>query len=429
MTKPSIIDRIFIMEEILYLTNPWWSNKAFEVGVWREKYLKQMLDNFNQKLTVLLVGSRRVGKTTLFYQVVSRLIQKGVPPQSILYLLLDHPQFSNAKIAKILREYRKIHNRKRDQWVYLFLDEVQYSPNWEQEVKAIYDTENVKMFLSGSASTLILRKGAFLTGRYVKIKVDPLDFEEFVNFRQQTIVPTEPYRFEKLLTDYLKIGGYPEYALTENPKYLTDLLEGVIFKDIVSLFGIRNPDIVRDLLGLLADRVGYQTSFLRLAKILGVSVDTVKEYISYLKAAFVLDEHYRYSSTRSKRIYAAKKFYLNDNGLLLHLAGKFNQGSAAEQTLFSYLNRKYPQLGFYYENQKEADFVLQKGQEKIMIESKFVDKIDLVAINKQMKEAIESLRPKKVVVVTQNQEQLVENLETEFSFLPLWKVLTNQTSL
>jgi hypothetical protein len=76
----------------------------------------------------------------------------------------------------------------------------------------------------------------------------------------------------------------------------------------------------------------------------------------------------RHSTIRSKRIYSAKKFYLNDNGLLFSLTGKINLGSAAEQTLLHHLNNKFDQVSFHYESQREIDFIVNN---QIAIESKY----------------------------------------------------------
>lgn len=400
------------MEEILYLLNPWWENKKFPIGISREKYLKQLKLNLLHKRAVLLVGSRRVGKTTLLYQLIDYLLRtKKINPKYILYVLLDHPRFRGLSIAEIVRRFRAFHNLSRDKKLYLFFDEVQYSKNWEQETKALIDTENVKVFLSGSASSLIFQKSSFLTGRYTKIKVEPLDFKEFLQFKKAKIGKTENYKYEKWLLDYLQVGGYPEYVLKQNPEYFADLIEGIIFKDIVNLYKIRNPELIRDLLLLLADRNGHQTSFTKLSKILNVSVDTVREYINYIKQSFILDEIQRHSPTRSKRIYAAKKFYLNDNGLLLHLQGRFNQGAAAERTLFKFLQENYGFVNFYYENKLEIDFITNKT----FFESKFNGDIDQKKINK----FIQDLRIKKAYIVTKSQEKTIKNIK----FKPLWKWL------
>ncbi|MEA2113728.1 MAG: ATP-binding protein [Patescibacteria group bacterium] len=414
------------MKEIFFLANPWWENKKFETGILREKYLSVLIKSLNHKRAVLITGSRRVGKTTLLKQFVKYLIeQKLVNSKNILYLSLDHPRISKFSILEIVEEYRKIHLLNRNKKIFLIFDEIQYAKNWEQEIKALVDLENIKIFLSGSANTKIFQKIPFLTGRYQKIKINPLDFKEFLRFKNIKIASTEEYKYEKCLEDYLKIGGYPEYVLGYQEDYFSDLIEGIIFKDIVYLHNIKNSDIIRDLLLLLSDRNGHQTSFTKLSKILGMSIDTIKEYISFLKETYIVNEIERFSDSRSKKIYSAKKFYLHDAGLLRYLASKFNLGSAAETILYNFLSENF-KISFYYENQQEIDFAfLNKTKQRILIESKFVNKreeIDDKVILNIKKIAIE-LNIKKIFIITRNLETIEKSKNVVIKFIPLWKYL------
>ncbi|MBU1071335.1 ATP-binding protein [Patescibacteria group bacterium] len=356
------------MEEILYLLNPWWLNKKFSSGIPRPKYNQILNSSLRHKRAVLIVGSRRTGKTTLLHQLIKKLLQEKTNPKQILYLLLDHPKLSSYKLLEIVQKFRQIHELKRSQKLYLFFDEVQYSPNWEQQTKALFDTEKVKIYLSGSASSQLLLKSPYLTGRLAKFTIFPANFQEFLTFKKIALSPSEHYLYPKIFDKYLQTGGYPEYLLQPDPTYFPDLINNILYKDIVALYGIRNPDLIRDLLLLLADRSGHQTSYNKLANILGLNNDTVKEYIYYLKNSLLLTELPRHSTSRSKRIYSAKKFYLNDNGLLFSLTGKINLGSAAEQTLLHHLNDKFDQVNFHYENQREIDFIVNN---QIAIESKY----------------------------------------------------------
>jgi len=414
------------MKEILFLANPWWDKKNFEIGILREKYLSVLIKSLNHKRAVLITGSRRVGKTTLLKQFVKYLIeQKLATPKNILYLSLDHPRISKFSILEIVEEYRKIHLLDRNEKIFLIFDEVQYIKNWEQEIKALVDLENVKIFLSGSANTKIFQKIPFLTGRYEKIKINPLDFKEFLQFKNVKISSTEEYKYEKYLEDYLKIGGYPECVLSRQENYFSDLIEGIIFKDIVYLHNIKNPDIIRDLLLLISDRNGHQTSFTKLSKILGVSVDTIKEYMSFLKETYIVKEIERFSASRSKKIYSAKKFYLHDAGLLRYLASKFNLGSAAETILYNFLSENF-EVNFYYENQQEIDFVFfNKAKQKILVESKFIGKQeeinDKILLN--IRKIATELNIRKVFIITRNLEKTEESKNVAIKFIPLWKYL------
>lgn len=411
------------MEEILNLLNPWWIGKWVEKSIPREVYTQIILSHLEDRLVGILIGSRRVGKTTILHQAISLLLQKGVKASHVLYVLLDHPKFSEYSLSRIIEEYRRLNDLNRDTRIFIFLDEIQYAKNWEQEVKALVDTEAVKIFVSGSSSTLISQKQAFLTGRYYKQVVEPLSFKEFLKFRSIKIAKTEMYRYQTYLKEYLQTGGYPEYVLLQNPQYFADLTEAVIFKDIVSLYGVRNPQLVRDLLLLLSDRCGHQTSFTKMGKILSLSTDTAREYVEYLKQTFLVSELKRFALSRNKQLFAAKKFYLNDTGLLFNLAGKLNIGSSFEQVLFHCLSQKYKRVFFYYENQQEVDFVVDKGEESILVESKHELGLEREKIENQLVAISNQLKIKQVIIVNKDIEEKFTKDRIVISYLPLWKML------
>lgn len=410
------------MNDILNLLNPWWHGQSFETGIRRTTYYKKLLQALDHKRVVLIVGSRRVGKTTLFYQLIGKLL-KTIPKTHILYALMDHPQISSYTVFELLEQFRKQFRHDRKKRLYLFLDEIQYINDWERQIKALTDTENVKIFLSGSASSQILLKSPFLTGRVEKIEVYPLDFKEFLTFRNAKISVTESYKFESYLNEYLKIGGYPEYVLKTDPSYFSDLINNILYKDIVSLYQIRNPDLLKDLLLLIADRVGSQTTYAKLASILTLKNDTVKEYIYYLKNTLLVDELPRYSSSRSHRIYGPKKFYIADNGILFHLLGKLSYSQAFEQTLFRHFRKHNKKVGFYYENQKEVDFVLDTSSGRELIEAKYQLQKTLDDVLEQYILIAKSFTAKKFIFITRSweQEKTVDNMKIKI--IPLWRIL------
>jgi predicted AAA+ superfamily ATPase len=348
------------MNNILYLFNPWWEGKKFFTGIAREKYLAEIKKNLDNKQALLVVGSRRVGKTVLIHQAIQFLLDRKEKPEKIVYLPLDHPSLQGRKILDLLREVRELHGLAMFEKIFLFLDEVQFLPDWEQEVKALVDFEKVKIFVSGSATTKILSRGTFLTGRTLTFVIKPFDFREFLQFQNKVIEKTDQALKNSLLKKFLQVGGYPEYVQTQNPLYFSDLITNVINKDIANLFPVKNPGLVLQLLNLLADRVGTQTSLTKLGAVLDLTKDTVKDYIYYLSSTFLVSELGKYSSSRNATVYSPKKFYLLDAGLLFNLSGKLNLGTATENLVFQKF-AGLPKTGFYFENQKEIDF-LANGQ-------------------------------------------------------------------
>ncbi|MFW5719890.1 MAG: ATP-binding protein [Candidatus Dojkabacteria bacterium] len=415
------------MEELYYLQNPWWENREFKKGVERKNLLDSLKNQVSTNRICMLLGGRRVGKTTLMYQYIADLIATGVHPTSICYLLLDTRAFEGISITELLRNYRQIHNLSIEQTIYLFLDEVQYKEKWEQEIKNIYDTErNVTVVLSGSAGFKIHVKTSFLTGRYRILKIVPLNFGEWLEFNQVSVFKVEQYKYVNLLEEYLLNGGYPEYILTKDPQYFSNLVDSIVFKDFFEYFNLKNLELVKDLFGLIADRNGSHSSLTRLANVLGVSKETVRDYLGALKGCFSIYELPRYAYSRNEQIYFPKKYYVNDNGMLFNLTGKFNKGQAVERTVYDRLRQLYPEesIFFYYNSAKqfEADFIVDSDSQRTLVESKFIRTI--AEFNpKQLLKVLKEIKTDRVLIVTESLETITKHEGHVIEFVPLWKFL------
>ena len=115
------------------------------------------LNQTDIRRTVVLTGTRRVGKTTIQYQMIEALLQSGVPPQKIVFISMDHPMLKLSAMNEILECYHE--NIYPDQDVYYFFDEIQYAQDWDKWLKAIYDMQpDTKMVATGSASPVDVYK-------------------------------------------------------------------------------------------------------------------------------------------------------------------------------------------------------------------------------------------------------------------------------
>ena len=215
-------------EEILYLFNPWWEREYLSPGIKREGYISSLYKLVDSKEVVIVTGLRRVGKTTIMQQLIARILEKKIAkPESILFVSLEHPAFDETNLMDIVNMARKIHGLKRKEKMFLFFDEIQYKEEFERELKILHDFENVKIYASGSNSLVVRDKKAYLTGRHKVIKVEPLNFEEYLYFNNVTIEKTEPYLYEKYVEDYLREGGMPEYVLSKDREKLLQLVKDI----------------------------------------------------------------------------------------------------------------------------------------------------------------------------------------------------------
>lgn len=374
------------IQTILERYNPWWRGHFKAVGIARESYLEKLKSNLKNNQIIFITGLRRVGKTTLIKQFIERIIEKeNINGKAILFVSLDDPAFVSMSLSAIVEEFRKINSLHFEDRILLFFDEISYKENFSMELKSMRDNQNVKIFASGSNSLQMMDKKAFLTGRVFNIKVNPLDFEEYLKFREVSLSPIDKHLLEKNFEDYLKIGGMPEYVLTKNPEFLRTVIEDVIYKDIARTKGIRNVDKLKELFILLCERVGKRISYNKLSKIIGVDKETVAEYISYFCQTFLFSVVSRYSKSLNERVYSNKKVYISDNGIRNIFVDFKDKGSLFENLVFNELSKKTESVFYYYENDNEIDFIVKLSLKKaIAIEVKYgkIDDEDIKSFEK-----------------------------------------------
>ncbi len=413
------------MDAIYYTLNPWWEGKKSDVGIDRDSYLNNISTYLQRKQIEIFIGSRRTGKTTLLKQIIKTLITTGISEKDVFYLALDHPVLSGIRISDHLRNMRKQFMHDRDRKLYLFLDEVQESPQWEVELKALYDLESLKIFCTGSTSSLLTRQEGKLTGRQIVNTMFTLSFREYIQFRGGAPSLSEDYKYEQLAEDYLSIGGYPEQVLNPSPEYMVNLLEDILARDLTRLHSLKKSYIMKDLLRLIGAAVGSRTSCNKLSKVLGLSVDTVKEYIRYLEMAFLVKPLEKWTTSWSEKVYAQKKIYLWDNGVKTLLTGSGDTGSRAENAVFMELLRNNMACGYYAESEREVDFVTGSSANPLPVEVKYLDHFDWQDKHYSGIRLFCKRFPsvKQALVITKNATATVTADNIVIHAVPLWKFL------
>ncbi len=353
-------------DKTIKLLNPWWGGYSIELGVERKAYLPKILKILEERNEILFVlGSRRVGKTRIIFQIIHKLIAKGVPTDKILFLSLDNTNLEKFNWYEYIVE---------SNFEYIFLDEIQYSPRWPQNLKSLFDLPNkrMKIVCSGSSSKLIEDDKPFLTGRNTQISVSTLGFEEFTEFTNN----------EGNIKDYLFFGGYPEYVLEKEPNYLNDLVRDIIEKDIAKVHKVRNTQYLFDICQILAKQVGFKGSSNKIASVMKLDNKTVEKYIRYLIDARLISVVYQYSDSLNERIYSPKKYYFNDLGMRNSFSGFTDKGSLVENSVYLKLSKQYGSENIFYlssTKSEEVDFVVKTNDNKvILVESKYNNSITAV---------------------------------------------------
>lgn len=368
--------------EELYKFNPWWEKSYQTSFIDRTKYRGFLSQNLDNKDIIIITGLRRVGKTSLIKIFIAKLL-KSIAPHLIFYISLDSIALEKLSISEIIREYRKIHGLHLDERFYLFLDEVAYRKKSPLELKNLYDAENVKIFASSSSTSILRDNQALLTGRCRIQELLPLDFSEFLVFKNLEPTKAEKYLLESYFDQYMQMGGMPEYVLTNDISYLDNLINDIIYKDIIAYYRIRDISGIKDLFRLLMERAGKQISINKIAKIMGNAPDTIRRYIQYFLQTYLIYTIERYGKL-NERIRSPMKLYSADIGIRNHLTGYRDKGAIFENLVFLKIKHKNP--SYIYQKGLELDFFINKtlievklnreleGKQKILFEEFHAEK-------------------------------------------------------
>jgi len=331
---------------------------------------------------IVLTGMRRVGKTTLYKNIFEKIKSKNK-----LFLDIENPLdqivFEEKDLNNILSNLEK-YGIKKNEKIYLFLDEIQAKPDLIQAVKYLYDNYDIKFFLTGSSSYYL--KNLFsesLAGRKFIFELYPLDFEEFLIFKSQKIFfyPTLEQKGEnknlisfekkkKLYEEYLEYGGFPEVVLMDDLETkkmkINDVFKSYFEIDVKKMADFSKVDSFRNLIFLLTSRVGQKLDISKLSTEIGVSRMTIYSYLSFLESTYFINLISPYSKNTDREISGARKIYFCDTGIINQLA-KIDNGNVFENSVFLNL-KKYGKINYYQRrNGREIDFVLNK---KIGVEVK-----------------------------------------------------------
>src|SRR3989344_7671618 len=374
------------IESELYKQNPWWEKKFEEKSIKREIYIKEIFRNIKSKEILFLTGLRRIGKTTILKQIIKELLI-NVNPSEILFISMDSFPLLEFSIHQLIEEYRKLHKKSVSDFFYLFLDEVTSKDNFDKELKSLYDNENIKIICSSSIATLMRDKKALLTGRTRTIEIMPLTFQEFLQFKKAKLSKADRSKLEGYFRDYMRVGGIPYYVLTEDKEYLNELVQGVIYKDIIAYHKITGEKAIKDMFILLCRRVGKPTSYNKLAQILKISVDSVKRYVGYFEKAYLFYTLDKYAKSYNEKVTSPKKVYIGDIGIKNLITENKDLGASYENLVFLKIKNLNP--AYYLQDAAEIDFITKD----MLIEAKFNREMD-----EKQKELFKKIKIKKKII-------------------------------
>jgi len=317
----------------LAVENPWWEEPhqvASHFAGWTPRpYLDlffPLLESRDVRRAVVLMGPRRVGKTVMIHHAIQRLLGHGTSPDRILYVSVDHPLYNGLALERFLDLHRQANGVDLGSaGGYVFFDEIQYLRDWERHLKALVDTyPRLRCVASGSAAAALrLKSTESGAGRFTDFLLPPLTFYEYlelvgegglvdVDARGRPEV-ADLRRLNERFFHYLNVGGYPEAVLSaeiqaDPARFIKgDIIDKVLLRDLPSLYGIRDVQELNALFTTLAFNTAGEVSLEELAKRSGVTKNTLKRYIEYLEAAFLIRVVHRVDR-RGRRFQRATSF-------------------------------------------------------------------------------------------------------------------------
>ena len=370
-------------QKTLDISNKFWMDRMY---IRREAYLSK-LNRLKHKGGVrIITGLRRVGKThLLFNQFYSELLSSGVPEDHIIRIGLD--SIKDRHLRDPLKLYNEIDSRiVDDAQYYVMIDEIQMADDFVDLVNGLLRKDNVDLYITGSNSKFL--SSDIVTefrGRGTEINVRPITFSEYLD-----IVELDE---RKAWMKYLTYGGLPESINLDDEdrmEYLSNLIKVVYIKDIMDRKRIKLPEVLENLFDVLSSSVGSLTNPNRITNIMhnhkmDVDGSTISDYIDHLCDAYLFEVSKRFDLKGNGYIDTPSKYYSTDLGLRNAKLG-FRQNEYShlmENAIYNELRyrgysvdvgvigiREYVQ-GVREYKQLEIDFIANKGDERIYIQSAY----------------------------------------------------------
>lgn len=405
--------------KVLRQYNPWWRTpSAIKEESKPQKRLAyyealKIITHKSIRRFAVLSGMRRVGKTTILYQIIDHLIDEGVNPGNILYATFDNPILKLESAEKVLSIYEAMYPTTGTR--YIFFDEVQYTENWELWMKVIYDSrKDIRLIATGSASP-VLEKGSADSGmgRWSVLKIPTMSFYEYCRLLDLNLpIMPDDLRLSELrnmstvqlgdLMDkftplqnhfnrYLMVGGFPELVLSDDDIYAQrmlreDVVDKVIKRDVLSLFNIRSPLLMEKLfLYLCMNSTEIFNATTAAKELENTSIVTIDSYIRTLEMSNLIYLAKPIDVGSKGALKGKPKIFIADaairNAVLMIddvLSDEKELGAMVETTVYKHMVSFYQgspaRLGYFRkakDNQKEVDVVVELPCQKILCEVKY----------------------------------------------------------
>jgi predicted AAA+ superfamily ATPase len=356
----------------------------------RQQYLNKLIASEGNGLIKIIAGIRRSGKSFLLFELFHQyLIDKGIEPNHIIEISLDHWKSKPLRDPDLLLNHIDNLIQPDGKRHYVILDEVQLVNDFVEVLLSLMQNRQLDIYVSGSNSKFL--SSDIVTefrGRGEEIHVYPLSFKEYFE-----VVGGDRNQAWK---NYYTFGGLPQILQFETDEkkidYLLNLYELTYFRDIIERNHLRNPDGMKQVIQVLASGIGAPTNPKRISNTfqtiehIVISDKTIGNYIQYLEDAFIIEKALRYDVKGRKYIGVETKYYFADMGLrgaILNFRQQ-EEPHIMENIIYNELRMRGYRVdvgrvdtwgrddnGKTIHQALEVDFVVNKGAERIYIQSAY----------------------------------------------------------
>ncbi len=399
---------------------------------------------------IAVSGFRRVGKTFLLYDLANKLIKK-YKKEEVIYINFEDERIQ-PDISLLTNLIPAIKETFGIEPKYLLLDEIQVIPGWSKWVRRINESTEIRIVITGSNSKMSsFEIPTELRGRFIELHIFPLDFKEYLRFRDlhfdQKNIDTDINLKSTIINcynEYLTWGGLPEPVICEEFKkkeLLQSYFRTVIDRDISEHYNINNDTLLKYLLLQLINSrtitITKLTNTLKSSQI-NASKTTVSKYINYIEGSYFIDFLKCFSYKIKDQMMHPRKAYCIDNGFITALSnvGSGNAGYLFENAVARTLISKNEEV-FYWKditNNYEVDFVIRnsKGNIQKLIQA-FLDISNPTTFNREIRAllfASRELHCKELIILTQTEEKIISpewyEMKEKIKVIPLWKYLLKE---
>ena len=376
----------------------------------RTLYLERIKRYLDKPIIKVIIGMRRVGKSTLLKQIIRDV--KRNKNAKIIYINKEDIKFdfmtTYTELNKFIKEQIKNQGNRK---IYLFIDEIQRIKQWEKAIVSFALKKNIDIIITGSTSAMFSSElSTLLGGRYIEIPIYTLSFNEFLSFKKTASV-------ESMFSDFIKYGGLPGIHYFENDEesvkqYIESIYNTIVLKDIIERHRIKNVVLLERIFNFAIDNIGNFTSARSIVRFLKsqntkIGTDTVLNYLKYFQMGYLLHKTNRYDIEGKKVMEINSKYYVADIGLANIFSNKHIKGMSGLLENIVYLHLRTMEYKVYvgkYKN-NEIDFIAEKGKRKVYIQ------VTLSLVNEKAREREYA----SLLKINDNYEKIILSMD------PIWQ--------